>query len=89
MVPSASRSERSRTNDVRRSTESGWWMVVTTGRPERADPEQAPAEALHVVHDVPALAGVEPRRDAAQRAQAEREGLGQEAEPGGAEAPRS
>jgi hypothetical protein len=41
--------------------------------------QQAPAEALHVVHEVVARAAADARGERAQRAHAEREGLGQEA----------
>jgi hypothetical protein len=79
-VPIASRRLRSRRNDERRSTVSGWWTVATTGSPSARDPQEAPAEALHVVHDVVALARAQARRERAQRAHAERERLGQEAD---------
>jgi hypothetical protein len=52
---------------------------------QRMEPEDPPAEALHVVDDVVADAAREARRQLAERARAEREGFGKEAQAAGGE----
>ena len=58
-------------------------------QPERAQPEQAPAETLDVVHEVVADAAAQPRGRLAEGAHAERGGFGEEADAARAESPES